>query len=162
MQTAPAVNTVPTSKSFVKRFLVTNDYGVLQFLLHKGKGGLVFPEPSPPEVCGCRSGRPRSLWSLQGPQRGAWLSPAAASQRRQEERKIGRAINSVSPPLAGPFPLLTAALWSQRPRSAGPSPPGCCAAALPLDFEPAGGWWNRFPLCAPPGIASILGGGSSR
>lgn len=24
-------------------------------------------------------------------------------------------------------------------------------AVLPLDFGRAGGWWNRFPLCAPPG-----------
>lgn len=42
---------------------------------------------------------------------------------------------------------------------------GCAivfAAVLPLDFEQARGWWNRFPPCAPLGIASIPGGGSSR
>lgn len=39
--------------------------------------------------------------------------------------------------------------------AAPPPPPAWRAelqpAGLPPDFEPAGGWWNRFPLCAPPG-----------
>lgn len=65
----------------------------------------------------------------------------------------------------GPFSLERGWVWDLPGSPVRAGVRGCAivfAAVLPLDFEQARGWWNRFPPCAPLGIASIPGGGSSR